>query len=224
MTYEKRKKTEPVVSWILAMLLCPLGVCLAAKSGFGVSMIEAPVYAMYQKLSQIWSWYTFGTSEYVVQAILLIVMCIFIRRFKFRYLLSFVTAFIFGWILDGWNFLLSGIVGDTILSRIILGVLGCIITSFAVSMFFRTWLPLEVWELFVKEVSERFGWKLTKVKWIYDLSSLALGIILMLALLGSFRWDVVGIGTIVTTFVNAPIIGFFSKLLDRFWNSLAIEE
>jgi len=66
MTLEKRKKVEPVVSWIIAMLLCPLGICLCTKSGFGVSMVEAPVYVLHLKLSQIWSWYSFGTSEYSI--------------------------------------------------------------------------------------------------------------------------------------------------------------
>lgn len=203
------------------MILCPLGVCFTIKSAFGVSMIEAPVRMLYLKLSEIFSWYTMGTSEYVLQAVLLIAMCIFIRRFKWKYLLSFVTAFLYGWILDGWLWVFGGEAAGTIPARIAYAVAGCITVSFAVAMFFRTWLPLEVWELFVKEVSERFGWKITKVKWIYDLSSLTAGIILMLVFFGEFRPEEIGIGTIVTTFVNAPLIGLFGKLQDSFWNAVS---
>lgn len=223
MTLEKRKKTEPIVSWILAMILCPLGVCFSVKSAFGVSMIEAPVYVLHLKISEYFPWYTYGTSEYFVQAALLIVMCIAVRRFKPKYLLSFVTAFLYGWILDGWNFVFSAVEANTLAARIVFAVLGCVGVSFAVAMFFRTWLPLEVWELFVKEVTDRYHLNITKVKWIYDVSSLTVGVILMLCFFGKIRFDAIGIGTVVTTFINAPLIAFSTKIQDKFWNKITKE-
>jgi len=220
MTENFRKKAEPIISWVLAMILCPLGVCFAAKSQFGVSMIEAPVFAIYNKISEFWKWYTVGTSEYFCQAIILIIMCIVVRKFKWKYMLSFVTAFIFGQIFDSWNYIFAFVTADTLAIRIIFAVFSCVIISFAVSMFFRTWLPLEVWELFVKEVVERYNLNMTKFKWIYDISSLFLGVILILIFFDKFRWDIVGIGTIITTFVNAPLIGGFSKLQDKLWDKI----
>jgi len=223
MTKNTRQKIEPIISWILAMIICPLGVCFSAKSGFGVSMIEAPVYALFRKISTFWDFYTFGMSEYVVQGILLILMCLIIKSFKWKYLLSFATAFVFGEILDFWNYIFRFVETDclSITARIIYAVVSCVIVSFAVSMFFRTFLPLEVWELFVKELTEKYNLNMTKVKWIYDISSLALGILLMLIFFRKFMWDIVGIGTIVTTFVNAPLIGGFTKLQDKFWSKFS---
>lgn len=220
MTLEKRKKTEPVVAWITAMILCPLGISFSIKSAFGVSMIEAPVYILFKKISTIFTWYTYGTSEYLLQAVLLIAMCIAIRKFRFKYLLSFATAFVYGWILDGWNWLFDSVPADTIFVRIIFAIAGCLLVSFSVALFFKTWLPLEIWELFVKEVSEHFGFSITKCKWVYDLSSLAVGIILMLVFFGKFDTEVIGIGTVVITIINAPLIGFFGKMHDKFWNGI----
>lgn len=220
MTLTKRRKIEPILSWCMAMLLCPLGVCFTVKSAFGVSMIEAPVYVIHLKLSEYWPWYTFGTSEYFVQAAVLLVMCLFIRKFKWSYLLSFATAFLFGLILDGWNLVFRWLTAEGLAPRILLLAVGFLLSTLAVSMFFRTWLPLEAWELFVKEVSDHFRWDITYVKWACDMIFLGLGILLPLLFFGSFRWDAVGVGTIVTALINAPVIRTFTKIQDRIWNRL----
>ena len=94
-------------------------------------------------------------------------------------------------------------------------VIGCVGVAFAVALFFRTRLPLEVWELFVKEVADRFKFDIHRVKWVYDFSSLALGAILMFLFFGGIRPEAIGIGTVVTTFVNAPLIALSSGIQDK---------
>ena len=71
-----------VIMWVLGMVLCPLGVALSARAGFGVSMIEAPVYVTYLRLSQSFPKFTFGMAEYLVQALVLILLCVLIKKFK----------------------------------------------------------------------------------------------------------------------------------------------
>ncbi len=206
-----------VIMWVLGMVICPLGVTLSAKAGFGVSMIEAPVYVTYLRLSQSFPKITFGTMEYILQALVLILLCILVKKLKPRYLLSFGTAVLFGLILDGWRSVLGTGLYENTGMRIFACAAGIVTVAFAIACFFRTDLPQEVWELFVKEYSEIKGKKMTKVKWIYDITSLTVGIILMLTLLHKFEWTAIGIGTIVTTIVNAPLIGLFGKLIDRVW-------
>ena len=84
------------LAYVMGMILCPLGVCLSAKSGFGVSMVVAPAYVLYLRISETLPWFTFGKSEYIFQGLLLILLGIAVRRFKWKYLLSFVTAFLYG--------------------------------------------------------------------------------------------------------------------------------
>ena len=196
------------------MVLCPLGVTLSARAGYGVSMIEAPVYVTYLRLSQSIPKFTFGMAEYTVQALVLILLCLLIKKFRARYLLSFGTAVIFGIILDAWRTVIGTQVYDKTGIRILACAASIVIVSLAIACFFRTDLPQEVWELFVKEYSENKNKKITKVKWIYDLSSLAAGIILMLILHHKFVWTAIGAGTVITTAVNAPLIGLFGKLID----------
>lgn len=212
----KKFDVKNFIMYVIGMAVCPLGVVLATKSGFGVSMIEAPVYVSYLYFGDKFSFLTFGTMEYILQAIVIALLCILVRRFKIKYLFSFVTAVLFGFILDFWLYVFGGNELYTQMPvRIIAYAISIIIIAFAVACFLRTTWPQEAWELFVKEFAERYSFNMTKVKWIYDFSSLAMGIILMLAFFKKFRLDAIGIGTIITTFINAPIIGFFGKLIDK---------
>lgn len=202
------------IAWVAGIVLCALGVCLITKADFGLSMIAAPAYILHTGFIKIFPWYTQGTSEYIFQGVLLILLCIAVRRFRFRYLLSFVTAVLFGLTLDGWFFVFGGnAVYAGLAVRIFAFFMGSLSTGFAIAFFFRTRLPLQIYELVVTELSDRYGWKNTTVKQIYDAVSLLLSV--LLAVLVNRSMTGIGIGTVILTVVNAPLIALSGKLLDR---------
>jgi phosphatidylglycerophosphate synthase len=86
----------------------------------------------------------------------------------------------------------------------------CLVTRFP-------WMILPLVLLVVKELSDRYGWAMGRVKWIYDMSSLVVAILLMLLLFGEFSFSMIGAGTLLLTLVNTPLITGFGKLLDRFF-------
>ena len=53
------------------------------------------------------------------------------------------------------------------------------------------------------------------LKWLFDLSALLIAVVLMLVLFRRFAFNMVGLNTVLATIVNAPLIGFFGKMLDR---------
>ncbi len=203
-------------AWLLGILLCALGVAFCTKANFGLSMIAAPPYILHLKISQFLPWYTQGTSEYLWQFLLLILTCIAVQRFRWRYLLSFGTAMLFGFALDGWLFLLGGgIPYEALWMRIASFAAGCAITSLSVAFFFRTKLPLEIYELTVAEIADRYSLPIHRVKQIYDVVMLSISLLFALTLLGSFTG--IGIGTVITTLVNTTLVNLFGKLLDHFF-------
>lgn len=221
----KKIKNMNEIAWVLGIVLCALGVCLMTKADFGLSMIAAPAYILHTGFIKIFPWYTQGTSEYIFQGVLLIVLCIVLRRFRFRYLLSFVTAVLFGLMLDGW-FLVFGGNGayEELAARVSAFIAGELITGVAIAFFFRTSLPLQIYELVVTELAGRYSWKNTTVKQIYDIVSLFLS--LALAFFVNHNMTGIGIGTVIVAAVNAPLIALFGKLLDKafVFNSLFIKE
>lgn len=203
-------------AWLLGILLCALGVALCTKASFGLSMIAAPPYILHLKISQFLPWYTQGMSEYIWQFLLLILTCLAVQRIRWQYLLSFGTAILFGFSLDGWLWLLGGGTPyDALWARIAAFAAGSVITSLAVAFFFRTKLPLEIYELTVAEIADRYKLPIHRVKQIYDVLMLAISLLFALLLLGSFTG--IGIGTVITTLINSTLVTFFGKLLDRFF-------
>lgn len=204
------------VAWVLGIVFCALGVALVTKADFGLSMIAAPAYILHVGLVKVFSWYSQGTSEYFFQAALLLMLCLIVRRFRLKYLLSFVTAMLFGFLLDGWFFVLGGNGAYSLLiARILSFIVGEIFTGFAIAFFFRTNLPLQIYELVVTEISDRFRLPQNKVKQVYDGVSLLLS--LLLAWLVNHSFAGIGIGTIILTIINAPVIAISGKILDRFF-------
>lgn len=203
-------------NWILGNLVVCLGVCLSTKANFGLSMIAAPAYAIHVFMRNIASWYTQGTSEYIFQAAVLIVTCLIIWRFKPKYLLSFLTAVMCGLMIDGWFLVLPGgnAVVENLVVRIIFFIVGAALISLGIAFVFRSTWPAQVYEMAVLELSERFGFKRDRVKFVFDMIFLAMAIILALLLNHSLTKSGINIGTVIVTFTNAPLIALFGKVID----------
>lgn len=203
------------LAYVIACITCSLGVCFATKSGFGVSMVVAPSFVLFNKISQIFPNITYGMVEYCFQGLLILVTAIVVKRFKWKYVLSFGTAVIYSLLLDFWRSIFGQEVYTELHHRILASAAGIIIVSFAVALYLRTYLPQEGYEVVVSEVTNKFNLKMNKVKWVYDLSSLTFAVVLMLCLFGGFSTEMIGIGTVVTTAVNAPLIAFWGWLFEK---------
>lgn len=222
----KKIKRSSELLWLFGVIFVALGVAICSKADLGVSMIAAPAFVIYEALAPIWSWGSVGVTEYIFQGLLLIALCIAVRRFNWRYLLAFAVAVIYGYTLNFFLWLLGGISFGAVWLRWIMLIVGDTITAFGVACFFRTYLPLQVYELFVSEVSSRFKLNINKTKWVFDLTLLVISVTLALTLfgdVGSFDWSTIGyasfhsigLGTFVTAAINSPIISFMGKILDK---------
>lgn len=225
----KIKKSSELL-WLLGNIFVALGVAICSKADLGVSMIAAPAFIVYEAIAPLWSGFSVGMTEYILQGIMLIVLCLIIRRFNWRYLLAFAVAVIYGYTLNFFLWLLSGVSFDSVTLRWIMLIVGDISTAFGVACFFRTYMPLQVYELFVAELARCFKLNINKTKCAFDITLLAVSIILALSLFGdadTFDWSSIGytsfhsigLGTLVTTIINSPIIAFMGKLIDKIFDN-----
>ncbi len=200
------------LAYVLGILTLAFGCAFMGKADFGFSMVVAPAFILSEVLSGVSDFFTFGTTEYLFQALLLALMAFAIGRFKVSYLFSFVTAVIYGYTLDGANFLMNIVCHEATLPlRLVFYIMGMILCAIGVAFMIHTYISAEVYELIVKEVPERFGWNLTKFKTVYDISSCAVGVIMSFAFFG--MWNFVGVkwGTLVCALVNGFLIGKISQ-------------
>ena len=201
------------MSFVAGLMLLALSTAFMAYGGFGISMVAAPAYVIHLKLSQTIPFFTFGTTGYLVEALLLLVMMIIIRRARALYLLSFATAVLYGLLLDGFS-LLTGLLPENILVlQIILYAAGALLCSAAISLMLIAYFPPATHEMFVKEVSAFLKIPFSRLKTVYDCSALTLSIVLSLLFFGTLRG--IGIGTVICAFVNGLLIRRFTGLIQK---------
>ena len=218
--------------WVFGIIFVALGVAICSKADLGVSMIAAPAFILSEALLPLSSFFSVGTTEYVIQGIMLVILCAVVRRFNWTYLLAFAVAVLYGYTLDLFLWIFNDVSFNTVLMRWVMLIVGDVVTAFGVACFFRTYMPLQVYELFVAELSDRFKIDINKVKSVFDKTLLVISVLLALTLFGdiaSFDWKTIGynsfhnigLGTIVTTVINAPLIALMGKLIDKVFGSEA---
>lgn len=197
------------------LIVLAFGAALLARANFGVSMVVAPAYLLHLKVSQVLPFFSFGMAEYVLQAVLLLLLALVMRRFKLSYLLSFVTAVLYGVILD-LSLLLLGCFDLTALPvRLLCYVLGVLCTACGVSLIFHTYIPPEAYEQVVKELSAKFGFDIHKCKTCYDCISLVASVILSFCFFGFGHFEAVKWGTLGCALLTGWIISLFSRFFEK---------
>ena len=211
----KQIKIPAELLYVLSILLLALSVAMITCTDFGISMIVAPAYILSQKIGV-----TFGQSEYIVQGVLFVVFCIAMRRVKLVYFSSFLTGLFYGAVLDLWRVLIPHfnpavtVPGALPLPlKIVYFVCGMTLTSLSIAMIFRVYLYPQVYDFFVKGLSERYHLNRTRFKQGFDVSCLLVSCAMTLLLFRKFVG--VGFGTLIMTACNGFLIGFFDKWLEK---------
>lgn len=203
------------LAWVLGTVFIALGVVFMERADFGVSMIVAPAYILYRWLSPTWSFVTFGMAEYCLQALLIVIMSLLLRRFQLSYLLSIAAAVVYGFVLDGFMLLGPLLPTDSFALRLVWFAVGVLLCTAGVAWMFRTYLSPEAYELLVKELSRHFRFDIHKCKTVYDCISCAVGIVMSLLIFGPHQFVGVKWGTIVAAIFNGWIISRFSLLYGK---------
>lgn len=212
----KRIKICSEAVYIIAMLCISFSVAMVSAADFGVSMIVASAYIISEKVSFL----TFGQAEYIVQGLLFIVFCILMRKVRLTYFCAFLTSVLYGALLDMWREVIPHFNPSVcapgsmhMALRITYLAVGMVMTAFAVALFFKTYICPQVYDYFVKAVSEKYGIDRTKFKVCFDAGCLVTAC--ALSFIFFRRFVGIGIGTVIMTLLNGVIIGGFGKLLEK---------
>lgn len=203
------------VAYAIGLITLALGTAFMEWADFGMSMVVAPAYLIYLKMSDYLSWFSFGMAEYCFQAFLIIVLAIVLRRFKRKYLFSFITAFIYGSVLDVMMNAVNMIPENGILQRAVCYSIGLIMCAIGVSLLFHTYISPEAYELFVKEISSRFDLDINKTKTVYDCCSCIIAVAMSFLFIGFWRFEGVKLGTVLCALINGWMIGQCSNCFEK---------
>lgn len=84
------------------------------------------------------------------------------------------------------------------------------------SVVFKTYLYPQVYDFFVEAVAVKYGIKISIFKTIFDLTCLAVSLIMTFCFFG--KLEGVNFGTVIMAVINGTIIGLFSKLIDKIFD------
>ena len=210
----KKKTMYTEMAYVLGIVILALGTALMEKADFGMSMVVAPAYLLHLKVSQTLPFFSFGMAEYTLQAAVIVLLALVMRRFRLSYLFSFCTAVIYGFVLDGVMLLAAPLPAQGAVLRFAYYALGMLLCSVGVSLLFHTYIAPEAYELFVKEASQRFGVEIHRFKTGYDCVSCAVGVLMSSAFFGLWHFEGVKLGTIFCALVNGSIIGLCTRTLE----------
>jgi len=202
-------------AYLLGIVILALGTALMEKADFGLSMVVAPAYLLHLKVSQFFPFFTFGMAEYCLQGVILVLLALVMRRFRLSYLFSFGTALLYGLTLDAVMALTGWLPDTSIVLRTIYYLLGMAIGSVGVSLFFFSYITPEAYELFVKELAQKLGKPMDRVKTVYDIVSCVVSIALSFAFFGLGHFEGIKWGTILCALINGTLIGLCSRYLTR---------
>ena len=202
------------LAYVFGIITLALGTALMERADFGMSMVVAPAYLLHLKLSQYYPAFTFGISEYLFQAFLLITLSVAMRRFKKSYLFSFITAVIYGSVLDLMLRAVRYMPQGGVLWRSAYFAAGMLLCALGVSFFFHTYIAPEAYELFVKEIAKKYKRNVNRVKTAYDCCSCLTGILLSFAFFGFGHFEGVKLGTVFCALFNGWLIGHISSIME----------
>ena len=191
----------------IVLIINSLGVCLMAKSGFGISTISSVPFVF----NKVFPALSFGTWNYIFQTMLVLTLMILKKAFCFEYIFSFVVGIGFGKMIDvhdAWLALLP----NTMALNVLYFALGFLIIGFGIALANRCMLPIIPTDTFPRDMSEILNKPYKYVKTTFDLCCLSTKLVLCIGILHGLHG--VGIGTVLCAFITGKTVSMFQKVLD----------
>ena len=219
-------KKEEVISflWQHILLLVSLyvmtfGVAACVRSQLGSSVISTIPYVMAsagKMLDYIPGW-TIGGYTIMMNAIFVVLQILILRRnFEWVKLFQLAIGFIFGMFIDLNMVLTQWMVSENILVNALVQIAGCTILGFGIAMEVKcgsVTMPGEGISIAIHKVT---GWPFPKAKIRVDITLVVLAVLFCFLLLGSWKWEIVGIGTLFAMVYVGVTVRLFNKHLAWF--------
>lgn len=141
------------------------------------------------------------------------------RKFVPSYLFSFVVGFFFGTLLDVFGAWLPCL-PFTLGWRIFYFVLSCPIVGFGIALSNRCKLPIIPTDLFARDLAEIIRKPYPRVKTTFDLTCVALSVLLTVGVLHDLKG--IGVGTVIGALTYGRLAGFFGNLLDKRFDFVSV--
>lgn len=204
-----KETVKRYILFIFCLFFMGLGVALTKHGELGVSPISSVANVLSIKFISL----SFGMWLTITNCILLLGQIVLLRRnFKLIQLLQVPLSFLFGYFTDFGMFLVSSIPNDVYIVRLLLVLGGIVVLAFGISLGVIADVILNSGEAFVKALADVTHKDFGNMKVVFDVSWVALSIVLSLVL---FSGSLVGVreGTVISALLVGVVVKFFTSKL-----------
>ncbi len=211
---------------LISLYIMTLGVAVCVRSQLGSSVISTIPYVMSSAgtaIPQIPAW-TIGTYTIQMNALFVVAQIVILRRdFEWVQMFQLIVGFFFGTLID-LNMLLTGwIAYDSLPLNALVQVAGCTILGTGIALEVRCGSVTMPGEGITIAISKVTGMRFHKAKIWVDTTLVVLAVLLSILLLGSWQWNIVGVGTLFAMVYVGMVVRTVSKRLGWFDRLLAYQ-
>lgn len=204
---------------MVSLYVMTLGVAVCVRSQLGSSVISTIPYVMAyagEFVEDIPSW-TIGTYTIIMNVIFVVAQILILRRdFELVQLFQLVIGFFFGMLIDVNMILTEWLLSEQLWVNALVQVVGCTILGTGIAMEVKcgsVTMPGEGISIAIHKVT---GVDFPKTKIRVDTSLVVIAVILSFLLIGSWQWQIVGIGTLFAMVYVGIVVRTVSKYLGWF--------
>ncbi len=193
--------------YCLGLLVLAFGIALSVNCQLGVSPVSSLPYVVSQLLN-----ISLGTCTTIVYAVyILLQMLLNGRKFQPALLLQLVFSTIFGYFVDGAKFILGDFCLPTYLGQLTMLAASILLIGFSLVLYIDVKITPMPAEGLVGCIADKWGKPFSRIKTLFDCTSVLVGAVLCFLFLGRL----VGIreGTVLTALLAGRIMGFLRKWL-----------
>lgn len=198
---------------IVSLFISALGVAITKKGELGVS----PISSVANVLSIKYDFLSLGSWLIIWNCVLILGQLIILRKnFKLIQLLQIPLSFLFGWFTDFGMWAVSFIPVHIYIARILCVIVGTAVLGLGITLSVRANVIMNSGEAFVKAAADVTDKAFGNVKIIFDVSCVALAIILSLIF---FSGNIAGTreGTIIAAFLTGITVKFYTGFIKKHW-------
>lgn len=203
-------KPKPVlyneVAYTLGILVLAFSVVLMLRSGWGNSSGTALGYLLNLRFPL----FTIGEWFYIVQGFVLVLLCVLLKQVKLWYFVGFITAIVYGYAIDFFNWLLGSFQAVGLFQSFLCYLVSFLIFGVGVAFFMVSDMPPLIYDLFAREVAKHFSKSVGMVKTGVDVTVLAASLFCSFF----FFHRLIGIGA--ATVLTSVFAGTYMHKVKRF--------
>ncbi|MHA8110237.1 YczE/YyaS/YitT family protein [Lactobacillaceae bacterium Melli_B4] len=157
-----------------------------------------------------------GQAMSIFFVMIVIMELVLMRKFKIQTFIELSVAFLFGYIIDFYEFHLglANLPLDNLSTKIILTAVSIVLTAIGIFIMVKADFILMPTDALVNIISKITKSKFGKTKLVFDCSSIMVALIMSIIFLGHIA--AIGIGTVATAMFVGQFINLFDMLLTKF--------